>query len=255
MNSCASSAKASKARTEYQLTQAERDMLHEINFAATATIGTRRLSNGDILNNELARARHALAYLSQKIGNDRMRELFRDDLQTMTARVQDWLNASEGAWQTGSVELIVPGPSATAFRQWYADALAQGWEAELRAGHPEHFINHPVGDSVEVIENIGETELPWHIFYRSLAEDAEVPSAWDSRFPVHFAAEIVDIDGTRVGYSMRELRDGEEGLHMKLTSHLLAAAPPGLLERHLHHFSIEYRNWASFALNESIATR
>ncbi len=230
-------------------------MRQEADFTAAAIIGTQRLSNQGILDAELARARHALAYLKQKIGNDHMRELLREDLLTMTGRVQQWLRASGGAWQCGSVELIVPGPSAAGFREWYADAMSKGWEVDLRAGHPEHFINHPVDDSIEVIENIGETELPWHIFYRSLPEDAQLPSAWDSAFPIHFAAEIVDADGTRVGYSMRELRDEEDGMHMKLTSHLPAAAPPGLLERHLHHFSIEYRNWASFAAKQVAATR
>ena len=230
-------------------------MSRETSFSATATIGTQRLSNQDILNNELARARHALAYLKQKIGNAAMQQLLKEDLKIMTTRVQAWLETSGGAWRTGSVELVVPGPSATAFRQWYADALSQDWEVELRAGHPEHFINHPVSDSVEVIENIGETDLPWHIFYRSLAEDAKLPSSWDSCFPVHFAAEIVDAEGRRIGYSMRELRDDKDGLHMKLTSHLPATAPPEVLDRHLHHFSIEYRNWASFAFEKAGAGR
>jgi hypothetical protein len=224
-----------------------------IGFLTSGIIGMRRLSNRDILEIELARARHALAYLKQKIGNDAMRALLREDLLTMTGRVRGWLQASEGAWQTGSVELIVPGPSATIFRQWYADAMSQGWEVELRAGHPEHFINHPVGDTAEVIENVGETELPWHIFYRSLPDNASIPFSWDVRFPVHFAAEILDADEIRIGYSMRELRDDEDGLHMKLTSHLPAAIPPGLLERHLYHLSIEYRNWSNFALKRSMA--
>ena len=128
--------------------------------------------------------------------------------------------------------------------------MCKGWEVDLRAGHPEHFMNHPVDDSIEVVENIGDTELPWQILYRSLPEEAPLPSSWDDAFPVHFAAEIVDAEGTRVGYSMRELRDDEDGMHMKLTNHLPAAAPPGLMERHLHHFSIEYRNWASFAAEQ-----
>ena len=58
-------------------------------------IGTRRLSNRDILDAELTRARHALAYLRQKLGNDAMRELLREDLLTMTARVRTSLQASD----------------------------------------------------------------------------------------------------------------------------------------------------------------
>ena len=188
-----------------------------------------------------------MAYLKAKIGNDAMRELLADDLAEMAARVHGWVQASDGAWQTGSIELILPGPNAAAFRAWYAEAMANRWEQELRAGHPEHFINRPRPDAIEVVENVGETELPWHLFYRSLPEDAAYPSAWDDHYAVHFGAEILDRNGLRVGFSMRELRDEGDTMRMKLTSHLPVAVPPGLLRRHLMHFSIEYRNWARFA--------
>ena len=220
----------------------------DLGFTAQARIADALLTNEDILNAELERARHALAYLKGKIGNDAIRDLLAEDLAEMTARVRGWVQASGGAWQTGSVELILPGPSAAVFRAWYAEAMANQWEEQLRAGHPEHFINHPRSEAIEVVENVGETELPWHIFYRSLPDDAVYPSSWDNRYGVHFGAEILDHDGLRVGFSMRELRDDADEMHMKLTSHLPAAAPPELLRRHLTHFSIEYRNWARFAL-------
>ncbi len=220
----------------------------DLGFTAQALLADARLTNEDILHAELERARHALAYLKGKIGNEAMRDLLADDLAEMTARVRGWVQEADGAWQTGSVELVLPGPSAAVFRAWYAAAMANQWEEQLRSGHPEHFINHPSADSIEVVENVGETELPWHIFYRSLPDDAVYPSPWDDRYAVHFGAEILDRDGLRVGFSMRELRDDVDGMHMKLTSHLPAAAPSGLLRRHLTHFSIEYRNWARFAL-------
>ena len=224
----------------------------DMGFTARALTANTHLTNEDILNAELERARHALAYLKGKISNDAMRELLTDDLAEMTARVRGWVRDSHGAWQTGSVELILPGPNAAAFRAWYAEAMANQWEQELRAGHPEHFINHPRPDAIEVVENVGETELPWHIFYRSLPDDAAYPSPWDDQYAVHFGAEILDRDGLRVGFSMRELRDDHDAMRMKLTSYLPAAAPPGLLRRHLTHFSIEYRNWARFAQAKSV---
>ena len=222
---------------------------HDPDFPARAIIaGEAPATNDDIDAWELDRARHALAYLKQKLGNQALRDLLCDDLARMTAQVRAWVQASGGAWQTGCVELIVPGPSAQEFRAWYDGAMANAREPELRAGHPEHLVSHPEGGgTIEVVENIGETELPWRVFYRSLPQDAAYPSAWDPRYPVHFGAELVDAEGLRVGFSMRELRDADNGLHLKLTSHLPAAAPRELLRRHLHHFSIEYRNWARFA--------
>ena len=222
---------------------------HDQGFPARAIIaGAAPATNDDIDAWELDRARHALVYLKQKLGNEALRDLLREDLARMTAQVRAWVQASGGAWQTGSVELIVPGPGAQEFRAWYDAAMADAREPELRAGHPEHFVSHPqAAGTIEVVENVGETEWPWRVFYRSLPPDAAYPSAWDPRYPVHFGAELVDAEGRRVGFSMRELRDADDGLHLKLTSHLPAAAPRELMRRHLHHFSIEYRNWARFA--------
>jgi hypothetical protein len=212
-------------------------------FAAKAIIAGVLLTNSDIRDAELNRARHALAYLQRKLGNDAMRDLLTDDTIEMTARVRGWVQTSGGTWQHGSVELIVPEPSAKIFYQWYASAISNDWELDLRAGHPEHFINHPQADTIEVVENIGETELPWRIFYRTLPEDANFPMDWDADYPIHFGAEIVDSDGLRIGFSMRQLCDRTDGLHLKLTTHLPSAAPRELVQRHLYHFAIEYRNW------------
>jgi len=214
---------------------------------AAAVIGEEQLTNRDIRDLELERARHALVYLKRKLGNDAMRGLLEDDLQAMTAQVRDWVEASDGAWQSGSLKLTVPGPSARVFQAWYVNAMAEGHEAELRAGHPEHFVSHPVPGKVEVVENIGETELPWRVFYRSLPEDFDFPMPWDPGYSLHCGMEILDSDGLRVGYSMRQSRDAKDGLHLQFTTHLPKAAPPELVRRHLNHFAIEFRNWTRAA--------
>jgi hypothetical protein len=216
-------------------------------LCAAAVIGKEQLTNRDIRDLELERARHALAYLKCKLGNDGMRRLLENDLQAMTAKVRGWVKASAGAWQSGSVKLIVPGPSARAFQEWYISAMAEGREAELRAGHPEHFVSHPLPGTVEVVENIGETELPWRVFYRALPENADFPMAGDPSYALRYGMEILDSDGLRVGYSMRQSRDAEDGLHLQFTTHLPKAAPSELVRRHLNHFAIEFRNWTRAA--------
>ena len=217
-------------------------------FRAVAFIGDERLDNHDVRDAELDRARHALAYLKGKLGNDMMRHLLDDDLQAMATQVRSWVEASRGVWQSGSIRLVVPGPSAQAFQDWYVAAMVGGWEADLRAGHPEHFVNHPLPSLVEVVENIGETELPWRVFYRALPGDFAFPMAWDATYALHYGMEIVDADGLRVGFSMRQSRDEEDGLHLQFTTFLPKAAPPELVRRHLNHFAIEFRNWTRAAL-------
>ena len=220
-------------------------------FPAKAITAGEQFTNSDIRSAELDRARHALAYLKRKLGNDVMRDLLKDDLTEMTALVRGWVQASGGSWQTDFVELIVPGPSAEAFHDWYTTALANSREAELRAGHPEHFISHPYSGTIEVVENIGETELPWRIIYRALPENGDFPTSWEPEYPVRFGAEIVDTDGLRVGFTMHQSRDGDDGMHLKLTTYLPIAVPPEVVHRHLQHFMIEFRNWTRVAWLES----
>ncbi|MEJ7660288.1 MAG: hypothetical protein WKG07_12080 [Hymenobacter sp.] len=84
-------------------------MTHAPGFLTTARIGPELLTEADLRHAELARARHALAYLKAKLGNEALRELLKEDLAAITARVQEWVGASRGAGQTGLVELAVPG--------------------------------------------------------------------------------------------------------------------------------------------------
>ena len=155
-----------------------------MNFQAMASTAERQLSDRDIRDAELDRARHALAYLKGKLGNAGMRALVADDLEAMRATVRGWVEGSGGAWRTASLELTVPGPSAHEFQDWYVDAMARGREAELRAGHPEHFVSHSLVDRVEVVENIGETALPWRVLYRALPDDFAFPLPWHGAYPL-----------------------------------------------------------------------
>ena len=215
-------------------------------FTARAVLNGAVLDDRAIRDEELARSRHALAYLKARIGDQGMRDLLAADLARMTAQVRDWVERSAGRWRTAEIELIVPGPSAEAFHRWYDRAMAERREDVLRAGHPEHFVLHPGSSGIEVVENVGATDLPWHIVYRALSDDA-FPVPWAADYPVRFGAEIVDGDGLRVGYTMHHSRDAEDGLHLLLRTLLPSAAPASLAERHLRHFAIEFTNWTRAA--------
>lgn len=216
-------------------------------FHTVATAEGETLTQHDIRSHEIDRARRALAYLKAKIGDEAMRSLLDDDIARMTRTVRDWVAASQGRWRSASVTLALPGPGAEAFRDWYADIVAEGRSDAMRAGHPEHYLNTPQPDGIEVIEPIGETEWPWHIRYRTVDPEADLPVPWPGDFPVRFAAEIVDMGDVRVGYSLRALRDVEDGMEMRLITCLPDATPDAVVSRHLHHFMIEYRNWAVLA--------
>lgn len=222
----------------------------EASFAARAEITGRQLSGDDILRLELDRARHALAYLKEKLGNDALRDLLAEDVNQLTAQVRAWARDSEGAWQSASMELVVSGPSAADFHRWYIDLFARDRQGVLRAGHPEHFVNRSSGaGSAEVIENVGETELPWWISYEPV-DDAELPIEWDPNHPVRFASQLRDRGGQLIGYTLHEGRDADDGMHLRMTTVLPAAAPRDIAQHHLRHYAIEFRNWTEAAWRE-----
>lgn len=216
-------------------------------IAAMASMAGATLSDPGIRDLELARARHALVYLKARLGNERMRALLAEDAAAMGARARAWLAESAGRWRPMSTDLSVPGCTARQFQRWYAEAVRTGRDDELLAGHPEHFLNHPDDGVVEVIENIGETELPWHVTYRPRPAAASWPIEWDEEFPVRFGASIHDNEGTLIGYSMRQARDLPGGLQLRVTALLPSAVPDEILTRHGRHLTIEYRNWIALA--------
>ena len=220
--------------------------MYDAPFTATASLDGERLDDQAIRTAELVRARHALAYLKERIGDAAMRDLVARDIDATTKQVRAWVAASAGKWRTGVIELTVPGPPASAFHRWYEGAMAERREAVLRAGHPEHLVLSPGDQAIEVIENVGETDLPWRIFYRALPDDA-FPVAWEAGYPVRFGAEIVDGDGLRVGFTMHQGRDAPDGMHLHMRTLLPDAAPQELVLRHLRHFAIEFTNWTRAA--------
>ena len=223
--------------------------LKDVDFGARALFTTRTLNNAAIRDLELVRARRALAYLKAKIGNVAMRNLLKDDLDRTQARSREWVGASDGRWKWGSVELIVPGPGAMAFHSYFMTMMKEDRQLELRAGHPEHFMNVPLGAHAEVIENVGQDDLPWFIRLDFTPPDTEFPAPWDSAYPAEqrLGAFINDAHGLRIGSAIHEMRDAADGLHIKLTIILPEAAPDALVDGHLQHFAVEFRNWTRLA--------
>ena len=217
----------------------------DIDFGVRALISGRTLDDAAIRDIELTRARRALAYLKVKIGNAAMRDLLKEDLDETQARNKARVEASGGRWKWGSLELVVPGPRAAAFHEYFMTMMKEDRQPELRAGHPEHFMNVPLGPRAEVIENVGQDDLPWFIRLDFTPPGTEFPAPWDPAYPAEhrLGALINDADGLRIGSAIHEMRDAEDGLHVKLTIILPDAAPDAFVEGHLHHFAVEFRNW------------
>ena len=214
-------------------------------------IGEERLTRADIDAFELVRAKGALAFLKAKIGNEGMRSLLADELRETTDRTTRWAEESNGAWQSGRLELVVPGPDAKTFHAFFMGMMANDRQAELRAAHPDHFMNMPLGPRAEVIENVGEDDLPWFIHLEFTADPAQFPGNWDDSYPERLGAIIRNMDNVMIGSAMHEMKDAADGTHIRLTINLPSAAPPALVRGHLEHFAVEFGNWTREARSAS----
>ena len=214
-------------------------------------IGAERLTALDIVKLELARAKGALEFLKAKVGNDRMRELLADEIRQSADRTAAWVRASDGAWRSGVLELVVPGPSAKAFHGFFMTMMKEDRQGELRAAHPDHFMNVPMGQRAEVIENVGEDDIPWFIHLEFTQDPARFPTTWDDSYPERLGALIRNMDGVLIGSAMHEMKDAEDGTHIRLTITLPQAAPEALLRGHLEHFAVEFSTWTRHARSQA----
>ncbi len=98
-----------------------------------------------------------------------------------------------------------------------------------------------------MVENIGETDLPWLVFYAPLPEGEALPEPWSEDFSIHLGSQRLDDRGTRIAYTLHQLRDEPDGLRMRLTTYLPVATPAEIVDRHLRHLCIEFSNWAAIA--------
>lgn len=214
-------------------------------------IGAERLSALDIVKLELARAKGALEFLKAKVGNDRMRALLADEIRQSADRTAEWVRASNGAWRSGVLELVVPGPSAKAFHGFFMAMMKEDRQSELRAAHPDHFMNVPLGQRAEVIENVGEDDIPWFIHLEFTQDAAKFSTSWDDSYPERLGAIIRNVDGVLIGSAMHEMKDAADGTHIRLTITLPQAAPEGLVRGHLEHFAVEFSTWTRHARSQA----
>lgn len=221
-----------------------------------ALLGERRMGPADLDAEELTRARGALAHLKTRIGSEGMRQLLADDLLETTRRTEAWAAASTG-WKSADFTLVLPGPDAATFHGYFLGLMKRGRESDLRAGHPDHFLNHPVDGGrggAQVIENVGEDDLPWSIELTFTTDQEKYPVSWDDGYPERVGALISSSNGTQIGSALHELRDTSDGMEIKFTIILPDAAPDALLDGHLRHFAVEWRNWARLARQELAGT-
>ncbi|MFJ9407293.1 hypothetical protein [Streptomyces sp. NPDC101393] len=206
---------------------------------------------GSIDDFELFYARRALDRLRTRLGRQGLLDLLAADIEEGNSFLRESARTSGGGFTAGTTVLTAQGLTSGAFLAWMDKAFA-GNEQALLAAHPEHYVMAPEADgSFHVVENIGPHVCSffmggWGTDALAWAADADelLP---ESEFPHTMSSNLFLSDGTVVGRAMTQFGDTADGFTASLTVHLPTTCPEEVLEHHLRHYAVEFRNWITAA--------
>lgn len=205
------------------------------------------LTNDQIKDKELERCQRALKYLKAKL-HPYVKDFLKEDLDKTTAEIEGYVTESNGKWKSGYVDVIMPGITWENYHDWFMNVVKDRAEIALQVAHPDHYLNvvTEVGPvKVDIIENLGEDELPWFIA-GTFVNASELPPMFKRNmdYPKDFCLEGKSSNGVLMLYAVHEFKNDENGnCNIRLTIILPEKAPDRLIIGHLKHFSVEFRNW------------
>lgn len=202
---------------------------------------------GSIDDFELFYARRALDRFRTRLGREGLLELLAADIEEGNAFLRESALASDGGFKGGTTVLTIQGLNAAAFLAWMDEAFAGADESVLLAAHPEHYAMGTDAVGARVVENIGPHVCSfymggWGTEAMAWAADAAelLP---ESEFPRKMSSNLFLADGTVVGRALIQFGDTAEGFTASLTVYFPTACPDDVLDHHLRHYAVEFRNW------------
>ncbi|MFJ9343092.1 hypothetical protein ACIRP0_27950 [Streptomyces sp. NPDC101733] len=202
---------------------------------------------GSIDDFELFSARRALDRFRARLGRQGLLDLLAADIEDGNAFLRESAIASDGSFTAGTTVLTTRGLTSGTFLAWMDNAFS-GDEKALLAAHPEHYVMTPGPDGAfNVVENIGPHVCSffmggWGTDAMAWAADADelLP---ESEFPHKMSSNLFLADGTVVGRALTQFGDTADGFTASLTVYVPTACPQDVLEHHLRHYAVEFRNW------------
>ncbi|QCB51758.1 hypothetical protein E5720_17860 [Rhodococcus sp. PAMC28707] len=197
---------------------------------------------------ELTAAKRALALLKGRLGRDSLLELLKDEIDSATAYLRAEVERSAGEESSGTTTLHARGITATEFSAWLSRAF--GREDVLIAGHPEHYSIHAGAGGVNIVETLGDYVCSFYMHPWDDAATAEVELPDDGDAPQGRRSRMALADGTVIGSISNSFADVPGGFEARLSVTLPVTCGPVVVEHHLEHFAVEFRNWILAAAAE-----
>ncbi|OON72176.1 hypothetical protein [Streptomyces tsukubensis] len=219
----------------------------EAPLPATVTLVSGPTGPGGIDDFELFYARRALDRFRARLGRQGLLDLLAADMEEGNAFLRESARASDGNFTGGTTVLAARGITSGEFLAWMDKTFA-GDEKPLLAAHPEHYVMAPGADGAfNVVENIGPYVCSffmggWGTDAMAWAADADelLP---ESEFPHKMSSNLFLGDGAVVGRALTQFGDTTDGFTASLTVYVPSLCPEVVLEHHLRHYAVEFRNW------------
>lgn len=201
---------------------------------------------------ELEASRRALANLRTLLYGKPMWDLIEAQVDASEKQFQEWYAASNGEYRGGQVKLAIDGVSVKQLFGSIMQTLGAAFEPDAAAkkqavidgvfpAHPEHYglaLEGPGG--VETMGGLPTLTFP------SYVETDDVPDfirdLIDPSYELSKVGTGLLRDGTVQSYVLQEFRDVEGGIEASLRIWYPAACPESVVEEHLRHYTVEFRN-------------
>lgn len=221
-------------------------MTHNQTPPVTVTLEAGPAGAGSIDSFELFYARRALDRFRTLLGRQGLLDLLTEEIEEGNAFLRESARTSDGAFKGGTTVLTAKGLTSGEFLAWMDKAFA-GDERVLLAAHPEHYVMGTDEIGARVVENIGPHVASfymggWGTDALDWAEDAEelLP---EPQFPRKMSSNLFLADGTVVGRALIQFGDTADGFTSHLTVYFPVACSDEVLQHHLRHYAVEFRNW------------
>lgn len=192
---------------------------------------------------ELFSAHRALTLLKSTLGRERLLDLLGAEIAAGDAFLRDHLARSGDRQATGTTMLRAHGISSAQFTTWLSEAFKR--EDVLLAAHPEHYSIHTApGGPVNIVETLGDKVCSFYMqgWDASAATEEELRSAAEDGTDSRRSRMVLE-DGTMIGSISNLFRDDGDGFTVRLSVTLPETCAPEVIDQHLEHFAVEYRNW------------
>ncbi|MCX5403105.1 hypothetical protein OHA37_04305 [Streptomyces sp. NBC_00335] len=212
----------------------------------TVSLESGPAGGGSIDDFELFYARRAVDRFRTLLGREGLLDLLAADIEEGNAFLRESALASHGEFKAGTTVLATQGLTSGEFLAWMDKAFT-GDEQPLLAAHPEHYAMGTDETGARVVENIGPHIASfymggWGTDALDWAKDATelLPEA---EYPRKMSSNLFLTDGTVVGRALIQFGDTADGFISNLSVYFPVACPDEVLDHHLRHYAVEFRNW------------